>query len=299
MPASIIAVSWTSALTAYCAVSFILFKKKADKIKRTAGELQDKFLLCEVISRPQRSEDALYYELMLLQGRAAIERVKRAEREKADYYDYLETWVHEIKTPIAAAGLVCDIYKEEAFIEISRQLAKIDNYVEQVLYQAKAANSEKDLFIKETRLADIVNDCIKENKQLFVDSGISISVEADGTVITDDKWLRFIIKQILMNSVQYKREDNAQIRLYTGNAEDGRLYLIIFDNGAGILESEINRIFDKGFTGSNGRRNKKSTGLGLYLCKKLCGVLGIDITAESVAGEYTKIMLSLPYRTVR
>lgn len=297
--AAVIAAAWIFTLILYCAVSYFLLRRRIVKIQKTAYGTEDKFLLSEIAPKPQKSEDSLYYELMILQGRAAIDKVTRAEKEKSEYRDYLQQWVHEIKTPIAAAGLICSNNKGEAFQEILGQLGKINNYAEQVLYETKSNNIEKDLFIKETDVASVVNGCIKENKQLFIDSGIKITVAGEGTVFTDEKWLGFILKQILYNCVQYRRSENARIEISAGVLSGDKLVLSVRDNGIGILESELPRIFEKGFTGSNGRRNKKSTGLGLYLCKKLCRALDIDISAESGAGEYTKISLSLPYKVVR
>lgn len=292
--AAAIATAWLLALITYLAVSYYLLKKRIENIKKTARKAEDKFLLSEIAPEPRRSEDRLYYELMIMQGKAAVDRVTEAEKEKAEYYDYIQEWAHEIKTPIAAAALICGNNEGEAFREISKQIEKINNCAEQVLYEARSNNTERDLLIRETDLYAVVNECIKENKQLFIASSIKIDAALSGAVYTDEKWLGFVLKQILINSAQYAKSGNAAVKISAEILPDGKKKLSVWDNGIGILKSELPRVFDKGFTGSNGRRNKKSTGLGLYLCKKLCGVLCIDISAESEAGAYTRISLVIP-----
>lgn len=289
--AAIIASAWTAAMVLYFGISYILLRRRIVKIKKAADETADKFLLSEVVESPHGSSDSLYYELMVMQGRAAIGRVACAEREKAEYYDFLQNWVHEIKTPIAAITLICSNNKGEAFKQIARQAVKINNYAEQVLHAARTGNAEKDMLIRKTELSAVIGDCLKENKQLFIDSGVRVDVSASGAVYTDEKWLGFMLKQILFNCLQYARPKGAEIKITTAELSGGKLELSIRDNGIGILESELPRIFEKGFTGSNGRRNKRATGFGLYLCKSMADAMHINLSAESVYGQYTRISL--------
>jgi len=291
--AIIISVVWTAALVVYLIISYVLQKSRIKLIKKQIAKIDDKYLLSALISKPFKSEDRLYYELMLIQGKAAIEKVTSAEKEKEEYYEYLESWVHDIKTPIAAIRVICDNNQGSAFREIYRQLQKVHNLAEQLLFEAKSNAIEKDLLIKKTQVSEVINECIKENKQLFIDSDIRITTDIEGIVLTDKKWLYFILKQILINCVQYKRKDNAEIKIQTKIVDNEKVELSIWDNGIGITLSDLPRIFEKGFTGSNGRTNRKSTGFGLYLCKKLCDALSMPIFAVSKAGEYTSISLLL------
>ena len=286
-----VAVAWALFAAVYYTVSYILLKKRVTRLRKIAAETEDKFILGEVVSEPPRTEDRLYYELMVLQGRAAIERVFRAEKEKAEYYDYIQEWVHEVKIPLTAIALICGRNTGEDFRELARQAEKIGNYTEQVLYEAKSNVTEKDMLIRETELDRVVNDCIRENKRLFIDAGLAIETDVSGVVYTDEKWLGFILKQILQNCCQYRAADSAVVRIAAAVLPGEKLELSVWDNGVGILESDLPRVFDKGFTGSNGRRNKRSTGLGLYLCKKLCAALDVEISARSVRGEFTRIAL--------
>lgn len=289
--ALLIAAGWVLFASLYYTVGYLLLKKRIAQVAQTAAETEDKFLLCEVIPEPQRSEDRLYYELMTLQGSAAIARVTQAEKEKAAYYDYIQEWVHEVKIPITAISLICADRAVDDFREIARQVARINDYTEQVLYEAKSNNTEKDLLIRETDLASVVGECIRDNKRYFIDAGVSIETDVGGTVYTDGKWLGFVLKQILQNASQYAKGENAQVRIRAAVLPGDRLELSVWDNGVGIAASDLPRIFDKGFTGSNGRRNRRSTGLGLYLCKKLCDALDIKLAADSVCSQFTRLSL--------
>lgn len=288
--AMVIIVCWTAIAVFYYAVSYILQKKRIKAIRVIADETEDKFLLGEIVPEPRRIEDRLYYELMLLQGRAAIDRVQTAAAEQAEYYDYIQEWVHEVKMPLTVISLICNRNDSEDFREIARQAAKLDDYAEQALYEAKSGGTEKDTLIRKVEVARVVNECVRENKRLFIDSGIAVETDLNGWIYTDEKWLGFILKQILQNSRQY-RSDNAVIRVESHELPDGRFEIAVWDNGIGIAANDLPRVFDKGFTGGNGRRNKKSTGMGLYLCKKLCGALDAEISASSVIGEYTRISI--------
>lgn len=289
--ALLIAAGWVVFAAIYYAVGYLLLKKRIAQAERTAEATEDKFLLCEVIPEPQKIEDRLYYELMTLQGAAAIARVTQAEKEKAEYYDYIQEWVHEVKIPITAILLICAAHADEDFREISRQVGRINDYTEQVLYEAKSNNTEKDLLIRQTDLASVVGECIRDNKRYFIDAGVRIETAIGGTVYTDSKWLGFVIKQILQNASQYAKVGDAQIRISTAALPGDKLELSVWDNGIGIAANDLPRIFDKGFTGSNGRNNRRSTGLGLYLCKKLCNALDVALAADSVQGEYTRFSL--------
>jgi signal transduction histidine kinase len=288
-----VAGTWLFALIAYLAVDFALLHRRAAAIGRTVEGTSDKFLLSVTAPEPRRSEDRLYYELMLIAGKSAVERVTAAENEKSEYYDYLTVWAHEIKTPIAAAELIALNNAGEAFEEIAAQLRRIDGFVEQILFAARAGNAEKDLLIRKTDLKSVVGACLQENKRFFIDAGARIETDADGAVLTDGKWLAFALKQILVNSVKYAKPGGAEIKVTASPLPGGHIRLAVRDHGIGILESELPRIFEKGFTGTNGRRNTKSTGLGLFLVKKLCEAMDIAVSAESKEGEYTEIALVL------
>lgn len=158
------------------------------------------------------------------------------------------------------------------------ETSRINNYIEQALYYARSANVEKDYLIREVLLSEIISKVLVKNKQFLIENGTHILMnDCNNSVLTDEKWLEFIVMQIINNAVQYKSNDILELKICSIESNNG-VKLIISDNGIGILESDIPRIFDKGYTGRNGRKNNSSTGLGLYLCKKLCDKLSVDIS---------------------
>ena len=158
---------------------------------------------------------------------------------------------------------------------IDEELDKVENYIEQALFYARSNTVEKDYYIRKVELKEIVNDSIKKNKNSLIGEKISINLhDLEIQVNTDSKWIQFILNQIIQNSIKYKKQDsNLEIEIYAKQGKEN-VILYIKDNGIGIKKGEITRVFEKGFTGTNGRlANKKSTGIGLYLCKNLCNKL--------------------------
>ena len=172
------------------------------------------------------------------------------------------------------------------------QLEEIDRYVEQALFYARSEDVEKDYLIKEISLEKCVNSVITKNKQGFILNSIDIEIgDIDKNIYCDSKWLEFILNQIIVNSIKYRNNENPMVKINSINIKNG-IQLIIEDNGIGIPQNEISRIFEKGFTGNKGRINSKSTGIGLYLCKKLCDKLGLLISIESKENLYTKVIIT-------
>ncbi len=179
---------------------------------------------------------------------------------------------------------------------IDEELQRIENYIEQALFYARSNTVEKDYYIKKVKLKDIVYESIKKNKNVLIQEKVSINLhDLDLEVNTDSKWIGFILNQIIANSIKYKKVDcRLEIEIYAKQGKEN-VILYIKDNGIGIKEGEITRVFEKGFTGTNGRLvGKKSTGIGLYLCKNLCNKLGIQIELNSILDGGTKVQLVFP-----
>lgn len=192
--------------------------------------------------------------------------------------------------------MIVENNKNEVTKSIDEELDKVENYIEQALYYARSNTVEKDYYVKKVNLKDIVNESIKKNKNVLIHEKISVNVhDLDLKVNTDNKWIIFILNQIIQNSIKYKKQDrNLEIEIYAKQGKENAI-LYIKDNGIGIKKGEITRVFEKGFTGTNGRLiGKKSTGIGLYLCKNLCNKLGIAIELNSVENEETQIRLVFP-----
>lgn len=227
-------------------------------------------------------------------------KIEKLHEEKRNNLEFITSWVHEIKTPIAVTRLVIENSsnkpKEDVLNSIEEEIDKIDNYVEQSLYYSKIDDFSKDYFISEHNLEKIIKKHITKHAKLFINKRIKVQIDnVDFSVSTDKKWLGFIIDQILSNSLKYTAE-NGTIKI-SGEKLDKEKILIIEDNGIGIKKEDIDRVFSRGFTGHNGRETYKSTGMGLYLAKELSKKLGHHISIESSYGEYTKIKIHFPKLT--
>lgn len=192
--------------------------------------------------------------------------------------------------------MIIENNKNEVTKSIDEELRKIENYTEQALFYARSNTVEKDYYIKKVVLKEVVNDSIKKNKDILIHEKILVNVhDLEVEVYIDNKWIEFILNQIIQNSIKYKKEDrHLEIEIYAKTGKEN-VVLYIKDNGIGIKQGELTRVFEKGFTGTNGRLiGKKSTGIGLYLCKKLCIKLGITIKLNSVQNVGTEIQLIFP-----
>ena len=214
-------------------------------------------------------------------------------RMNAEYQDYIETWIHEIKIPISCIDLICENNKGEMASGVKEELSRIDGYVEQALYYARSTNLEKDYMIREIRLDKLIKETLKKHsKQLISAKATPHFDNLSQTVYGDPKWLEFILGQLIANSIKYKKE--TLTLTFSACEEQDYVLLYVSDDGIGIPESELPRIFEKGFTGTNGRSYTKSTGIGLYLCRKLCNKMHLSISATSVSGQGTTIQITFP-----
>ena len=228
--------------------------------------------------------------LMRMAEKSMLEKIGKVQRERADYKAYIEQWVHEIKTPITAGKLLCENHRSEWTRQLLAELESITRYTEQALYYARSEHTEKDYLVREIDLAEVVHAAIAGNKYLLRRHQVAVSVECETCVVcTDDKWVRFILDQLIGNAVKYGGP--APALRFSCRREEGTAVLLLEDNGVGIPPQDLPRIFDKGFTGANGRAVPGSTGLGLYLCKRLCDKLGIGIRVQSRQGQGTSVSL--------
>ena len=246
-------------------------------IQKSIEELDKKYLVSEVIKKPNFIDGQLLYEYLYETDKSMNENVNKYKYTQEEFKEYIEMWCHEIKTPISTSKIIIENNKNEITKDINEEIEKIENYIEQVMFYARSEEVEKDYIIKQINLEEIINNVVIRNKKDLINKKIKIDIEDINTNInSDSKWLEFIINQIVTNSIKYSKDENAQIKIYT-NINKNSTILFIEDNGIGIEESEIERVFEKGFTGSNGRNKYNSTGIGLYLCNKLCKRLNHNI----------------------
>ena len=262
----LILIVWALILLTGLALTYWKRKRQMKKLLDMAEQLSERYLISEVMELPEQAEDQVYYQLLKMAGKSMLEQIGAAERE--------------IKTPITAMKLLCENHRMDWTKELLLELEKTNRFTEQALYYARSEHTEKDYSVREMALSQVVHQAIADNKYLLLQSGMRLEVEEmQDTVYSDEKWVRFILNQLIANAVKYRTEQPV-LRISTHKRQD-QVVLVVEDNGIGIAASDLPRIFEKGFTGQNGRMVQQSTGIGLYLCKRLCEKLGIGITAES------------------
>ncbi len=256
--------------------------------------LDQKYLITEMIERPDFLEGKLLYDVMIQVNKSMNDRLASYRRASNDYREYIETWVHEVKTPIASSRLMIENNKNEVTRSLETEISRIEGYVEQALFYTRSNSVEKDYIIKKVNLKEMISSCVKKNARALIESRISVQMQdLEEDVFTDAKWIDFIVGQILSNSIKYRRDQDPQIKIFAEKKENS-IRLSICDNGIGIPPQDIRRVFEKGFTGENGRRFTRSTGMGLYLCKKLCEKLGLSISLTSQVGQGALIEILFP-----
>lgn len=263
------------------------------EIERSMEKLDKKHLISEVMPAPGFEEGRILAEITREADKSMCDEVAFHKRASQEYREYIETWVHEIKTPISSARLMLETNGGENAKALSQELTRIENYVEQALYYSRSGSVEKDYRIRETTLKELVSSALKKNAALLIEAGAVIRTDGlEKAVYTDAKWTDFMLGQVLMNAVKY-RSSPLEISI-TGETAKNAATLTISDNGPGVPAADVPHVFDKGFTGENGRHGAKSTGLGLYLCKKLCDKMGLGLEFASEPGRGARVSFVFP-----
>ncbi|WP_040214626.1 sensor histidine kinase [Clostridium polynesiense] len=285
---------WFIPLILYTSLDFIKWNRYFKNIYGILKGLDKKYLFPEVVEEADFNVGEKVNEILKDLSRDMHENINHYKYIQEEYREYIETWVHEIKTPIASAKLLAENNNNEVTKKIDIQIDRIDSFVEQVLYYSRSDEVGNDYIIKEASLGDIVKSAVKKNYREFISKKIILKLEdINETVYCDVKWIVFILNQIIGNAIKYSKVQDSIIRIYSVKNENSTT-LIIEDNGVGIIERDIGRVFDKGFTGDNGRKFGKSTGMGLYICKKLCKRLGLGLNLESQLDKGTKVSIHFP-----
>ena len=254
--------------------------------------LDKKYLVLETLERPRFYEGQLFYDAFYEINKAMNEYIKFYEFQMNDFKEYIEMWIHEVKIPIASLILMHHNHGNMPK-EYVGQVKKLDNYIDQILYYVRSENFEHDFVISEVPLDKVLKNVNLKNKDDYLENDIHLSVSnVRYSVFSDAKWLEFIINQLINNSIKYQRNHvEREIRI-TGEDYPDFFVLSIYDNGIGIPPRDIARVFEKSFTGENGRTHSKSTGMGLYIAKKLCTKLGHKIEISSEVNGHTIVKIS-------
>lgn len=277
------------------AADYLRQKSRLVELEKILENLDEKYLFTECVPAADRLYERCLFDLMRRAGQAMIGAVSDARAAQRDYREYVEGWVHEVKAPITAARLVCRRLKGDTRRRLDLELAQIESHIERALFYARAESPERDCVIRQVLLSEIVSQAVENHRTLLMQSGIRIETEGlEQQVYTDKKWAVFILGQLLQNSARYRGE--APVIVISAKPCGKQTVLTFQDNGIGIPAHELPRVFDRGFTGSNGRFRGGATGMGLYLCRKLSGFLELDIRLTSGEGAGTCVTLTFPLK---
>ncbi|WP_318509107.1 sensor histidine kinase [Bacillus sp. T3] len=265
-------------------VDFFKFRKRY-KLLKTA----QKTIMLQIgqLPAPTNAIEHQYQELLQILLKNKHDLTVQADSKQKDLVEYFTLWTHQIKTPIAAMRLLLQSEQTVQTSELEMELFKIEQYVQFVLQYLRLENMSNDLVFKKYEVDTIIKQAIRKNTKMFIRKKIILNyTDVYCTVLTDEKWLLFVIDQILSNALKYTKKGS--ISIFMKNKR-----LIIEDTGIGIRAEDLPRVFDKGFTGYNGRALKQSTGIGLYLCKQILTKLSHGIAIESEVGKGTKVIIDL------
>lgn len=260
------------------------------ELDNLVDNLDDPYLIYEMFPKNNFMDARIFEEIVRTSNYAMVDNVNLYKLAQEDYKNYIELWVHEIKTPLAASKLIVE-NQNESLNDLSLELDKVEHYVMQALFYARSNSVAKDYIIKPINLEKSIRKVIKELSSEFIRKDIEIELSLiDNIVYTDSKWFEFMLKQIIINSLQYTQQSGKIILKMT--QKDQAIKLDVIDNGIGILPQDVGRIFEQGFTGASGRSYTQATGMGLFLVKQLADALSIKVTAKS--NDKTTIALIFP-----
>lgn len=271
---------------------FLREKRFYDNLLNRVKHLDKAYLVLETM------EEANFYEGILLEealydiNKSMMENIKLYEEHEATFRDYVEMWVHEIKAPLASLALRAHNYPQKYDQKILEQLRRVEMSVERILYYVRGEQSEKDYLLRELSLEEVVHKVLVKYRDDLLAAKMELKVgNLAFKVVTDAKWLEFILGQIVSNSIKYRRDDVMAWLEFDGARAGGIVKLTVRDNGLGVASEDLPRVFEKSFTGQNGRLRGASTGMGLYIANNLCGKLGHKIRMDSEQNVGTKITI--------
>lgn len=274
-------------------IDYLRKKKFYTDLLSNIEVLDKSYLVLETLVKPEFYEGELLYQALYEINKSMSENVNKITEQWHDFKNYIEMWIHEVKIPLATLILISNNHKDKFDKKAQTQLKRLEDYVDQVLYYARCENAEKDYLIKEIDLSKVIKNVGLKNMDDLLENKIDYNVDnVNIKVLTDSKWLEFILGQVINNSIKYKKDiDDSYIKISVKD-EKNKITLIVEDNGMGIKESDLKQVFDKTFTGENGRAKGKATGMGLFIAKNMCEKLGHRIEIESTLNKYTRVYIS-------
>lgn len=282
--------------TAALAIGYARRRRFCRELSRCVDDLDKTYYAAALLEEPDFLEGRLAYRALEAVGKAAADDVAAHKQQAEAYRDYIELWIHEIKTPIAAAGLMAAGLHGPEAAKLKGELDRIEGYVEQALYYARSTSLAQDFAIRQVDLARLARDVCKKHARYLVEQGVAPVFELDegAVAFADAKWLAFVMGQVVANAAKYGATSVRFSTREEGQGASGRTVLEIADDGCGIPAADVPRVFDRGFTGENGRRTGSSTGMGLYLAALMCERMGLGIAVASEEGFGTRVLITFP-----
>lgn len=284
---------FVAGLLAALLLEYLQKRRFYQELARNLQAIDRKYLLPDTLDEPDFPEGRLCWRALCEAGKSMHDEVAACRRAQEEYREYVETWVHEVKTPIASALLLVENHPGEISRPLTRELRRIDALVEQSMFYARSRQVEKDFLLRRVTLGELVSSVLRRNADLLIESRAAVERENLGLpVAADQKWIDFILTQLVTNAVKYAGEG---LRLrFSGAEEPECVVLTVSDNGPGIPPEDLPRVCDKSFTGQNGRSGSRASGMGLYLCRVLCGKMDVGFSVASPPGGGTSVSLRFP-----
>lgn len=282
---------WTAAiifitlLITWLMSSFLMSKRRLEHIQRMMEQVEQPYLAGEILPAPKSYLEQQYFDVLRIISKDAIERVEHADKNAQEYKEFVEQWIHELKTPMTAMGLI--LANEGDTSKLCKELKRLDNLTDQILHFARLQSIEKDKQFEQVTLSKTLNQVVKNQMDILIAARMQVVIEGESTIYTDQKVLQFMLNQLLINSAKYCPESTVLMTIRNN-------VLIYEDDGIGISQHELPRIFEKGYTGTNGRKLGTSTGMGLYIVANMCKELGIQLEAASQVNRFTRFIFTFP-----
>lgn len=277
-------VLWAAGFSVLGGVDFFRFRRCHRDLEKLHKEI---LVTAENLPRPGCLIEEDYQSLLRLLESTLRDRQAQADQAMADQLAYYTLWVHQIKTPIAAMDLL--LQQGERGPAAQAELFKISQYVDMALQYVRLDGTTRDLHLSQVSLDQVIRQVVRKYAKLFILKKIRLDFRETGlTVLSDEKWLAFLLEQLLSNALKYTPE-GGQVAIFGESGET----LVIADNGIGIAPEDLPRVFERGFTGQNGRLDKKATGIGLYLCRRVTELLGHTLSITSAPGKGTQVRVGL------
>lgn len=275
--------------TIYTCYDFLLYKKKHETLKKAMNNID---ITLDNLPKPSELIEDDYCALLEMLFKEKNKELQEIKASREETTEYVALWTHQIKTPLTALQLIAENIQEPDKTELKSRLFEIDNYADTMLQLLRLEGTINDLVLKSCNVKNMVNQAVKYFARIFITKGLNVEIDIsnDLEMITDEKWFIFVLKQLISNALKYTEEGKIKI---TSQKSVDYIILSIQDTGIGIAMEDLPRIFERGYTGYNGRKDKKASGLGLYLTRRITDMLGHSITIKSKLSVGTEVIIKV------